>query len=98
MTGKFPNTVINRLTLYHCILVDYIKNDLDTITSSAIAALLKIDDSQVRKDISLLKNTGKSRVGYLVSDLKNSIEKPRLKTEKRLHCGCREFGNGACKL
>lgn len=75
MTGKFPNTVINRLTLYHCILVNYIKNDLDTITSSAIAALLKIDDSQVRKDISLLKNTGKSRVGYLVSDLKNSIEK-----------------------
>lgn len=75
MTGKFPDTVINRLTLYHCILVDYIKNNLETITSSAIAALLKIDDSQVRKDISLLKNTGKSRVGYNVSELKISIEK-----------------------
>jgi len=75
MTGKFPDTVINRLTLYHCILVDYMKKNLQTITSSAIASLLKIDDSQVRKDISLLKNTGKSRVGYLVFELKNSIEK-----------------------
>lgn len=75
MTGKFPDTVINRLTLYHCILVDYIKNNMQTITSSSIASLLKIDDSQVRKDISLLKNTGKSRVGYDVSELKNSIEK-----------------------
>lgn len=75
MTGKFPDTVINRLTLYHCILVEYIKNGLETITSSNIAALLKIDDSQVRKDISLLKNTGKSRVGYVVLELKNSIEK-----------------------
>ncbi len=68
MTGKFPDTVINRLTLYHCILIDYIK-------SSAIASLLRIDDSQVRKDISLLKNTGKSRVGYNVLELKQSIEK-----------------------
>ncbi len=75
MTGKFPDTVINRLTLYHCILIDYIKKNLDTITSSTIAGLLKIDDSQVRKDISLLKNTGKSRVGYDVLELKNSIEK-----------------------
>lgn len=75
MTGKFPDTVINRLTLYHCILVDYIKNNFENITSSAIAGLLKIDDSQVRKDISLLKNTGKSRVGYNVLELKNSIEK-----------------------
>ncbi len=75
MTGKFPDTVINRLTLYHCILVDYIKNEVQTITSSAIASLLRIDDSQVRKDISLLKNTGKSRVGYDVLELKNSIER-----------------------
>lgn len=75
MTGKFPDTVINRLTLYHCILVDYIKNEVQTITSSAIASLLRVDDSQVRKDISLLKNTGKSRVGYDVLELKKSIEK-----------------------
>lgn len=75
MTGKFPDTVINRLTLYHCILTDYIKKNMPTITSSSIAGLLKIDDSQVRKDISLLKNTGKSRVGYTVLELKNSIEK-----------------------
>ena len=61
--------------MYHCILVDYIKNEVQTITSSAIASLLRVDDSQVRKDISLLKNTGKSRVGYDVLELKKSIEK-----------------------
>ncbi len=40
-----------------------------------IAQLLKIDDSQVRKDISLLNNTGKSRVGYNTVQLKETIEK-----------------------
>lgn len=72
---KFSDKVINRLTLYHCILTDYIKKDIEFISSPAIASLLKIDDSQVRKDLSLLKNSGKCRVGYIVKDLKNNIEK-----------------------
>lgn len=40
-----------------------------------MAQLLKIDDSQVRKDISMLNNTGKSRVGYDALELKETIEK-----------------------
>ena len=36
---------------------------------------MHIDDSQVRKDISLLNNSGKTRVGYVVKELKTSIEK-----------------------
>lgn len=66
--------VINRLTLYHCILNDYMNKGEEYISSGQIASLLKIDDSQVRKDINLLNNTGKSRVGYIVSELKKSIE------------------------
>lgn len=72
---NFSGKVINRLTLYHCILTDYIKKDIEFISSPAIANLLNIDDSQVRKDLSLLKNSGKCRVGYIVKDLKNNIEK-----------------------
>lgn len=79
MNKGISDKVIQRLALYHSIVEEYIKNNEDTITSSYIASLLKVDDSQVRKDISLLYgkdgSSGKCRVGYLVSDLKSAIEK-----------------------
>ncbi len=75
MQKRLSDKIINRLTLYHCILVDYIEKEMPIISSPQIAALLHIDDSQVRKDISHLNNTGKCRVGYLVKDLKESIER-----------------------
>ena len=75
MNKQIPDKVINRLTLYHCILQEFIKAGSDYISSKQIANRLKIDDSQVRKDINLLSNSGKSRVGYLVKELKVSIEK-----------------------
>src|SRR5574344_1225767 len=75
MEKKISDKVINRLTLYHYILEDYIKKDNKYISSPQIAVLLNVDDSQVRKDISLLNNVGKCRVGYVVKDLKDSIEK-----------------------
>lgn len=74
MDKKISDKVINRLTLYHCILDDYINQNVEFISSKQIAGLLKIDDSQVRKDINLLNNSGKSRVGYIVKELKKSIE------------------------
>lgn len=73
--NKISDKVIYRLTLYHCILTDYISQNIEFISSPQIASLLKIDDSQVRKDISLLNNVGKCRVGYIAKDLKKSIEK-----------------------
>ncbi|MDD3238449.1 MAG: redox-sensing transcriptional repressor Rex [Candidatus Gastranaerophilales bacterium] len=75
MHKRISEKVINRLTLYHCILVDYMEKNIEVISSPQIAALLQIDDSQVRKDISHLNNIGKCRVGYIVKDLKESIEK-----------------------
>jgi redox-sensing transcriptional repressor len=67
--------IIDRLTLYHSILTDYENNEIKNITSSQIAALLKIDDSLVRKDIKLLNNAGVCKVGYNVLAIKESIEK-----------------------
>ena len=75
MDTKISDKVINRLTLYHCILTDFIASNQEFISSKQIAQLLNIDDSQVRKDISLLNNSGKCRVGYIVKELKISIEK-----------------------
>lgn len=94
MEKKISDKVINRLTLYHCILTDYINKDIEFISSKQIAELLHIDDSQVRKDINLLNNSGKSRIGYIVKELKISIEKTLgfKKTKKALIIGAGNLG------
>jgi redox-sensing transcriptional repressor len=69
-----PDKVVNRLSLYHFILEDLDPNE-DYISSAQIANLLNIDNSQVRKDIKYLDNSGKCRVGYDVKHLKQAIEK-----------------------
>lgn len=74
MKKEISEKVLGRLTLYHSILIECIENGTDTISSSQIAARLRIDDSQVRKDFKLLNNEGRGRVGYHVPDLKDSIE------------------------
>lgn len=94
MTGKISDKVINRLTLYHCILTDFIDKGIEYISSKQIAELLHIDDSQVRKDINVLNNSGKSRIGYIVKELKISIEKTLgfKKTKKALIIGAGNLG------
>ena len=72
---EISDKVINRLTLYHCIFTDYLEKNIEYISSPQIATLLKIDDSQVRKDLKYLNNVGKCRVGYRVKDLRESVEK-----------------------
>ncbi len=94
MNTKISDKVINRLTLYHCILSDYINENIEFISSKQISQMLHIDDSQVRKDISLLNNSGKCRVGYIVKELKDSIEKTLgfNKTKKALIVGAGNLG------
>ena len=71
---NIPDKVINRLTLYHYILDECKDEASEFISSTKIAELLNIDNSQVRKDMKYLNNTGKCRVGYNVKDLKLAIE------------------------
>ena len=91
MDKKIPDKVINRLTLYHCILSDFINIKEDVISSKQ---LLNTDDSQVRKDINYLDNSGKSRVGYGVKELKLAIEKTLgfKKTKKAFIIGAGNLG------
>ncbi len=75
--------VINRLTLYHSILTDYIEKNIEYISSTNIAELLHVDNTQIRKDIALLKYKGKCKVGYKVKELKVLIEETlKFKTVK----------------
>ena len=95
MDKKISDKVINRLTLYHCILNDFIDKNIEYISSKQIAQLLHIDDSQVRKDINILNNSGKSRIGYIVKELKVSIEKTLgfKKTKKAIIIGAGNLGS-----
>ncbi len=70
---KIPKNVIQRLTQYHFI-IDGLNAKEEYISSTHFAKLLGIDNSQVRKDLSYLGNSGKCRVGYKVQELKTSIE------------------------
>ncbi len=74
MNKILTDKVINRLTLYHSILSDYIEKEIEYISSPQIADLLHIDNTQVRKDIALLNYRGKCKVGYKVKELKLLLE------------------------
>ena len=73
MKVSIPDKVVNRLTLYHYILDD-LREDEKNISSTKLAQFLNIDDSQVRKDLKYLGNSGKCHVGYNVKELKKAIE------------------------
>ncbi len=70
---SIPEKVVDRLSLYHYILDD-LRDDEQYISSAKIAQFLDIDNSQVRKDLKYLGNSGKCRVGYDVKELKRAIE------------------------
>ena len=83
MEKILSDKVINRLTLYHSILTDYIEKNIEYIASPQIADLLHIDNTQVRKDIALLNYKGKCKVGYKARELKILIEETlKFKTVK----------------
>lgn len=83
MENKIPEKVVNRLTIYHSLLVEYLELDIKYISSPQIASRLYIDDSQVRKDFKILKKGGICKRGYLVSELKDSIESALGFTKKK---------------
>lgn len=74
MKQELSQRTINRLTQYHTVLRDYSKKEILNITSSQISTFLKIDETQVRKDLKMIDCKGKCRVGYIVSELKDTIE------------------------
>lgn len=74
MKNSLSARAINRLTQYYAILRDYYKKNIENITSSQISQFLKIDETQVRKDVKSINCKGKCKVGYSVEELKTIIE------------------------
>lgn len=74
MKSELSQRTINRLTQYYAILRDYSKKNIENITSSQISQFLKIDETQVRKDVKSINCKGKCKVGYSVEELKTIIE------------------------
>lgn len=74
MKHELSQRTINRLTQYHTILREYTKKEVINITSAQISNFLKIDETQVRKDLKSIDCKGKCKVGYVVSELKETIE------------------------
>ena len=74
MNQNLSEKVIKRLTLYHFILLECEQSGLEYVSSPRIAELLNIDNSQVRKDIKMVNNVGKCKIGYEVKKLRRSIE------------------------
>ena len=72
--AELSNKIINRLTLYHCIL-KYTMKGRDVISSFEIADLLNLDASLVRKDIAICGVLGNKKQGYAVLALQKAIEK-----------------------
>ena len=74
MKHELSQRTINRLTQYHTILREYTKKDIVNVTSAQISYFLKIDETQVRKDLKSIDCKGKCKVGYVVAELKETIE------------------------
>lgn len=96
---SIPDKVVNRLTLYHYIL-DGLREDEQNISSARIAQFLDIDNSQVRKDLKYLGNSGKCHVGYNVKELKKAIEEKLgfKKTRDAFIVGAGNLGSALAKF
>jgi redox-sensing transcriptional repressor len=69
-----PAPTLRRLAVYHHFLTQLHRTGRDVISCTHIAKELRLDPTQVRKDIEATDIVGKSRVGYEVEPLIKAIE------------------------
>ncbi len=69
-----PEQTLRRVPLYHQILAEMLAAGDAYVSSRHLAGFFGIDDTQVRKDVSLIGYKGKPKAGYSVSGLKLAIE------------------------
>ena len=69
-----PEQTLRRIPLYHQILAEMEARGEAYVSSRHLAQFFRIDDTQVRKDVSLIGYKGKPKAGYSVLGLKNAIE------------------------
>jgi redox-sensing transcriptional repressor len=69
-----PEPTVRRLPTYLNIAKNLLENGEMHVSAPALARILKIDPTQVTKDLSYTTATGKTRVGYQLDELIVSIE------------------------
>lgn len=71
--AEIARATIGRIPMY----LETLRNlpgNVETISATAIAKALGLGEVQVRKDLAALCGFGKPKIGYLVSDLRESLE------------------------
>ena len=64
---------LRRIPLYHQILSDLDSRKEEYVSSKYLATFMHVDDTQVRKDVSIIGYRGKPKSGYSVVGLKKAI-------------------------
>jgi len=72
--NTIPEQTLRRIPLYHQILTEMGSRGESFVSSRHLAQFFQIDDTQVRKDVSVIGYKGKPKSGYSVIGLKNAIE------------------------
>lgn len=72
-TTDVSRAALGRIPVYLKFL-ESLPQDIETVSATAIAKALGFGEVQVRKDLGAICGSGKPRVGYTVTDLKESLE------------------------
>lgn len=68
-----PEPTLRRLPWYLAYVDTIAKRGIETVSSTQISKALNVDSSQIAKDLSFLNLKGKTRIGYVVSDLLKAL-------------------------
>ncbi|AEH50273.1 redox-sensing transcriptional repressor Rex [Pseudothermotoga thermarum] len=71
---EIPKPTIRRLAVYYRCLERLEQKNVEKVSSKELSKMLKIKDSQVRKDLSYFGTFGRRGVGYNVKELKEKIK------------------------
>lgn len=72
---NLPEQYLKRIPFYHQILSELESKNEPYVSSRYLAGFFNVDETQIRKDISLTGYKGKPKFGYSVHGLKEAIER-----------------------
>ncbi len=70
---EIPRKAIYRLSLYQRCLGKLLENEIETVSSSALAKAAGVNAAQLRKDLGYFGQFGTRGLGYGVEELRNAI-------------------------
>ena len=70
---RIPEQTLRRIPHYHQILSELEANGEQMVSSRYLSRFFNVDDTQVRKDVSVIGYRGKPKAGYSVTGLRQAI-------------------------